>query len=106
MSTDPGTDPGHDLAEFPQDDDLRPPRIALGTVTALLRVAAGRRGHAAVVWHRGGFTHHLVVAREPGAPGVAVDADPDAIGGGTVIDRLVDALDGRRHQPYVKKSAS
>jgi hypothetical protein len=89
---DPATNPLHDLVDDPQD---RPqPRIRLGTFLALLRVLAGRRGDATVIWHRDGFSYTLTAAREGGAPGVALDVDPEAPGGDVARARLLDALEG------------
>ena len=88
---DPDTDPNHDLADHPQD---RPqPRIRLGSFLALLRVAAGRRGDATVIWHRDGYSYTVTAAREGGAPGVALDVDPDAPGLDVARQRLIEALE-------------
>jgi hypothetical protein len=90
--SDPGTNPLHDLVTDPQDQERPQPRIRLGTFLALLRVAAGRRGAAAVAWNRDGFSYTVIVEREGGAPGVALDVDPTALGGGEARQRILDAL--------------
>lgn len=86
--SDPDTNPLHDLAQDPQDEPQ--PRARIGTVLALLRVLAGRRGHASLVWHRYGFTHAITVVREDGAPGIDFDPDPSALGLDEARQRLRD----------------
>ena len=89
--SDPATDPAHDLTLEPQDG--RQPRIRLGSFLALLRVLAGRRGRATVAWHRDGFSYVLAVVREGGAPGAALDVDPDAPGVDVARARLLEVLE-------------
>lgn len=90
--SDPATDPNHDLLVNPQDPDVAQPHVRLGTFLALLRVLAGRRGVAGIVWNRHGFTYSVIVEREISTPGVALDTDPDAIGGPEARAQLLDAL--------------
>lgn len=92
--SDPGTDPAHDLTEQPQDQPQ--PRARLGTVLGLLRVLAGRRGLATAAWHADGFSYTVTVLRAPGAPGVELDGDPDALGGAQARATLLAALDTER----------
>ena len=54
-------------------------RVRLGTVLALMRVLAGRRGHSQVRWWAGGFSYDLRVRRETQTPTVR-DFDADALG--------------------------
>lgn len=89
--SDPATNPTTDLVDHPQDEPQ--PRVRLGTVLALLRILAGRRGHAGVAWHRYGFSYTLEAIREGGAAGVALDVDPGALGLDEARTRLVDALE-------------
>lgn len=71
-----------------QDPAVPPgPRVRLRLVMALLRIAAGRRGRASVQWSGQGFTYGLVALRSTPQP-YTLDADPDAVGGGEVADRL------------------
>jgi hypothetical protein len=75
------------------DPDVPEPSVRLRVVLALLRVAAGRRGYAGVVWHGAGFTYRLAVTREPGDDlAVDVDVDPDALGGADAVHLLREHL--------------
>jgi hypothetical protein len=90
--SDPATNPAHELTEFPQDEQQHS-RMHLGTFFALLRVLAGRRGHASLAWNRYGFTHVVTVQREQTTEGLVLDGDEDAHGGAVARERLSDALD-------------
>jgi hypothetical protein len=88
--SDPATNPDLDLVDSPQDEPQ--PRARLGTVLALMRVLAGRRGDAAVTWQGQGFSYHLSVVRGAGAPAVDLELDPTAPGADEARVRIVDAL--------------
>jgi hypothetical protein len=51
-----------------QDAGVRVHRVHLATVLALLRVLAGPRGRASVLWWAGGFSYRLEVRRHPRTP--------------------------------------
>jgi hypothetical protein len=75
-----------------QDAEVHDFRVRLGRVLALVRILAGRRGHARVTWWGLGFGYTLTVTRTPSAV-FEIDDDPDAIGGTEVRALLRDALD-------------
>jgi hypothetical protein len=78
-------------------DFVPEPRVRLRVVLGLLRVLAGRRGYAGVSWHGAGFTYRLLTTRTPeDDPEVAIDADPDALGGAEAAQQLRERL---RTQP-------
>jgi hypothetical protein len=80
-----------------QDAGVTEPRVRLRLVLALLRIIAGRRGHASVSWHGAGFTYVLGAIREPGDD-TAVEFDPDPAAPG-VIDTMQRLREHLAHQP-------
>ena len=75
------------------DGEVLEPPVRLRLVLALLRVLAGRRGHADVTWHGAGFAYRLAVVREPGDDEqVVVGFDPAAPGAGEALEELRDRL--------------
>jgi hypothetical protein len=80
-----------------QDQDVPEPTVRLRLALALLRILAGRRGHASVRWHGAGFTYTLHATREPGDDtAVEFDWDGAAPGAAEALDELRDRL---RTQP-------
>lgn len=80
-------------AGLEQQDDGGLPRfrVRLGTVLALLRVLAGRRGTSRARWWAGGFEYDLHVTRREQRPRF-FDFDPSAIGHDQARDELLDHL--------------
>jgi len=68
-------------------DAVPTPRVRLRLVMALLRLAAGRRGHASVTWHGAGFTYALAAVREDGDDLVVI------------VAAVADLVDRLRTQP-------
>lgn len=59
-----------------QDAGVRELSVKLRLVLRILRILAGRRGHAHVAWHGQGFLYELRAVRDPGSQiGVEVDSD-------------------------------
>lgn len=74
-----------------QDQDVPEPRIRVRLLLQLLRIVAGHRGTAAVVWTGAGFTYHLEVERgDAGGPAVTIDHDPTA--DVAIVERIREAL--------------
>lgn len=73
------------------DRDVPEPGVRLRLVLALLRILAGRRGHAAVTWWGAGFAYTLTANRRDPIP-----LDVDLETGGLHVDEaralLADAL--------------
>lgn len=83
------------MSDEQHDDDLPRFSIRLGLLLALMRVAAGYRGHSRVVWTAGGFRYVLSVTRlsAPVVPSPPrIDSDPEAVDGAEAVRRIVDAL--------------
>lgn len=75
------------------DGDVPEPTVRLRLALALLRVLAGRRGHASVRWHGAGFTYTLHATRQAGDDTtVDVDFDPAAPGADEALAELRDRL--------------
>jgi hypothetical protein len=76
-----------------QDQGVPEPPVRLRVVLALLRVLAGRRGYAFVIWHGAGFTYRLSVVREPGDDSrIEANLDPAAPGGAEALEQLRERL--------------
>lgn len=69
------------------------PRIRVRVLIALLRVAAGRRGHAHIRWWGQGFRYDVTVERRTPVA-YQLDADPDALGLAEVRTALDDRIAG------------
>lgn len=63
-----------------QDQGVREPRIRLRRLLALLRILAGRRGHARIRWSGAGFVYQLDIERSEPVE-LLIDLDPTAENG-------------------------
>lgn len=93
--SDPATNPAHELDDAPQDPAVREPRARLSHLAPLVRVLAGRRGHASVSWFASGFVHTLAVERRDVEPdGLSWDVAPE-VDAALLLSLFAAYLDGR-----------
>ena len=78
----------------PHDLEVLDTPTPLRLLLALLRIAAGARGHAGVTWHAAGFTYQLTAVREPGEDlDYEIDDDPSARHLPELLDKLAAAIE-------------